>query len=315
MTHAVIDVAVFTNVGVHRPPIETLTEQPPLSVEVDLGCSVSIAPILPTVAHYVFDLCSPHGLKTEPVQHFEALYAFIRAADADDSGLKWDPGDYIQTAIALSRIAHPTSIGFEDAARLFMTADGTDVHEGLPGPIKGFGAHAFVTDDPKNWRNWLTKNDARLTGRLMGAFYGSKGVRPPRIERAMWFHEYTARTYHLDLRWVLVVTGLEALINVDEHKARQQFRTRTVGLANRYGVPWTDEDAKKAYALRSKLAHGQHVADSGAEGHDLYRRMEEVLRTVVREALLDAEFGSIFANEKHIEAEWPLPAGIGKPVP
>ncbi len=311
MTHPVIDVAVFTNVGLHSALIEMLTKEPPLSVEVDLGCGVSIAPILPTVAHCVFDLCSPHRLKTEPVQPFEALYAFIRAADADDSGLTWDPGDFIQIAIALSRIAHPTSIGFEDTARLFMTADGGDIHEALPGPIKGFGAYAYVTNDPNSWRNWLTKNDAKLTGRLMRAYCGSKGVRSLRIERALWFHEYTARTYQLDLRWVLVVTGLEALINVDERKARQQFRTRTVGLANRYGVPWTDEDAKKAYSLRSKLAHGQHVGNSGAEGHDLYRRMEEVLRTVVREALLDEEFGSIFADERRIETEWPLPTGTG----
>lgn len=315
MTHPVIDVAVFTNVGLHSVPIDTRTKQPPLSVEVDLGYGVSIAPILPTVAHYVFDLCSPHRLKTRPGRQFGALYAFIRPADSDDSGLKWDPGEYIQTAIALSRIAHPTSIGFEDAARLVMTADGTDIHEALPGPIQGFGAHAFVTDDPKNWRNWLTKNDATLTGRLMGAYYGSKGVRPPRIERALWFHEYATRTCHLDLRWVLIVAGLEALINVDEQKVKQQFRTRTVGLANQYGVLWTDEDARKAYALRSKLAHGQNVADSGAEGHDLYRRMEEVLRTVIREALLDPGFGSIFAQDKRIRAEWRLPTGTEKPVP
>lgn len=36
---------------------------------------------------------------------------------------------------------------------------------------------------------------------------------------------------------------------------------------------------------------------------DLYRRIEEVLRTAVREALLDAEFGSIFADDKRIQAE------------
>lgn len=308
MTYPVIDVAVFTNVGLQGMAIEMLTGQPHLSEKVDLGYGVSIAPIQPKVADYVLNLCSPHGFKTKPKQMFHVLYAFVREADADDSGLKWDPGDYIQTAIALSRIAHPTSIGFEDAARLFMTADRTDVHEAVPGPIKGFGAHAFVTDDPKNWRNWLTKNDAILTGRLMGAYYRSKGV-CPRIERALWFHEYTARTCHLDLRWVLVVTGLEALINVDKQQAKQQFRTRTVGLANRYGVPWTDEDANKAYALRSEVAHGQNVADSGVEGHDLYRRMEEVLRTVIREALLDTDFGLIFTDEKHIKAEWPLPGG------
>ena len=312
MTPSVIDVAVFTNVGVHSASIETLTTYPPLSVEVDLGQGVSIAPILPSIAKYVFGLCSPHHLKSEPVDPFNALYAFIRGDNTDESGLTWDKGEYIQTAIVLSRLAHPTSIGFEDSARLFLSADGKDVHEGVPGPIKGFGAHAFVTDQPSNWRNWLTKDDAVLTRRLMGAFYDSTAVRPPRVTRALWFHEYTARTHYLNLRWVLMVTGLEALINVDEKGSRQQFRTRTVGLASRCGISWTDEDAKVAYGLRSKLAHGQHVSSSKAEHHALYVRMETVLRAALREALLNADFGSIFADDNQIKAEWPLPSGGGE---
>jgi len=264
------------------------------------------------VAKYVFDLCSPHALKTDPVQQFDALYAFVRGEDSDDYGLTWDTGEYIQTAIALSRLAHPTSIGFEDSARLFLTADGKDVHEGVPGPVKGFGAHAYVSDHPKNWRNWLTRQDAAMTRRLMQTFYQSEGGRPPRITRALWFHEYTARTYHLDLRWVLVVTGLEALINVDERRAIQQFRTRTVGLADRCGVPWSDEDAKVAYRLRSKLAHGQQVSNLEAPEHVLYSGMETLLRIAVREAILNPDFGSIFADEDRIRAEWPLPSTINE---
>jgi hypothetical protein len=287
-----------------------LTTYPPLNVEVTLGQGDSIAPILPNVADYVFDLCSPHALKSEPVRQYNALYAFIRGDDANESGLKWDRDEHIQTAIALSRLAHPTSIGFEDSARLFLSVDGTDVHEAVPGPIKGFGAQAYVTDHPKNCRNWLTKDDAVLTRRLMEAFYQSKDARLHRVTRALWFHEYTSRTYHLDLRWVLVVTGLEALINVDEQKMRQQFRTRTVGLANRCEVPWTDEDATLAYRLRSKLAHGQRVSDTELEEHALYGRMETVLRVAVRKALLDAEFRSIFADENRIRVEWPLPPAV-----
>jgi thiosulfate reductase cytochrome b subunit len=183
----------------------------------------------------------------------------------------------------------------------------------VPGPIKGFGSQAFVTDDPTNWRNWLTEHDAKLTRHLMEAFYSSERTRPPRITRALWFHECTARTYHLDLRWVLVVTGLEALINVEKQRATQQFRTRTVGLANRCGVPWTDQDAKVAYGLRSKLAHGQHVSDPKAEHHTLYCRMEAVLRVGVRDALLNAAFGAIFADDVQIRTEWPLPSAAEEP--
>ena len=97
MAHPVIDVAVFPNVGVQSAPIEMLTTYPPLNIEVTLGQGVSIAPILPTVADYVFKLCSPHALKTEPVRQYEALYAFIRDGDADESGFVWDRDERLQT--------------------------------------------------------------------------------------------------------------------------------------------------------------------------------------------------------------------------
>ena len=133
-------------------------------------------------------------------------------------------------------------------------------------------------------------------------------ARPRRITRALWAYEYATRTYFLDLRWPVVVTGLEALLNVDEARSTQQFRTRTVGLAGRCGVPWTDDDAKAAYRLRSKLTHGQHVADTSDTQHALYMRMETVLRTAAREALLNPDFAAIFANDESIRREWPLPA-------
>lgn len=113
MAGQVIDVAVFTNVGIHSASNGVLATHPPLSVEVCLGQGVSIAPILPSVANYVLKLCSPHDLRPAPVNLPNALYAFIRGEDTDGSDLTWDRGGYIQTAITLSRLAHPTSIGFE----------------------------------------------------------------------------------------------------------------------------------------------------------------------------------------------------------
>ena len=42
--------------------------------------------------------------------------------------------------------------------------------------------------------------------------------------------------------------------------------------------------------------------------HALYMRMETVLRTATREALLNADFAAIFAEDESIQREWPLPA-------
>jgi hypothetical protein len=306
MARPVIDVAVFTNAGVISATVDVWQASPPLSVEVDVGQGVTVAPIDENIADYVFDLCSPHRLKQQPVQQFKSLYAFMRDDDADETSLTWDPHHHISTAIALSRLAHPTSIGFEDSARLFVTRDLKGIDEAVVGPIKDFGSLAFCTPEASGYRNWLTKADALLTARLMKAYYDSEGSRPPRVNRALWQHESAARTYFLNLRWVMVATGLEALINVDEQGTRQQFRTRTVGLADYLGLQWTDADASDAYRLRSKLAHGQYVADTGVEEHALYTRMETVLRVAVREALLNPEVSAIFANDDLIRRQWPL---------
>ena len=304
MARPVLDVALFSNVGVHSAPAGTLVAHPPLKCEVALGQGVSDGPIPKNVADYVFDLTSPHGLKTKPVRQFHALYAFKRPDDADATGLEWDPQRCIEQAIALSRLVHPTSVSLEDTARLFLSPDGENVDEAVVGPIGDARAKAYVSETS---RNWLTEDDATRLSGVVDAFYESEETRPERITRALRFHEYAAQSLNLELRWVLVVTALEALINVEETRKRQQFRTRTLGLAEACSVAWTDDDAKEAYRLRSKLTHGQHVNDVGVAGHDLYCRMEEVLRVALRNGILDPGFADAFADDSCITSRWPIP--------
>ena len=96
MARPVLDVALFTNVGVHTASAETVTEHPPLKKDVVLEHGVSVGAITRNVADYVFDLTSPHDLKTKPTRQFHALYAFKRSDDADTTGLEWDPQRYIE---------------------------------------------------------------------------------------------------------------------------------------------------------------------------------------------------------------------------
>jgi hypothetical protein len=65
----------------------------------------------------------------------------------------------------------------------------------------------------------------------------------PRVHRAYWNHEYAMHTYYIDMRWPLVVSGLEALVNVGESNVTQQFRLRVLQLATEFQIPLTEAEA------------------------------------------------------------------------
>ena len=294
---------MFTNSGVQRASVEIWGANRPLNRQIDLGEGVSVAPVLRSVADYVFRLCDPHGLTTAPTRTFQALYSFIKDDDADETAYAWDSGRRIEMAVALSRLVHPTTIGFEYSARLFLNDAQTDVDEAVVGPFKGPGAAAYLAEAS---RDWLTDAEAVATGDLLQAFYEGEDGRPHRINRAIRFHEYAARSDQLENRWVLIVTALESLINVEVRDQSRQFRTRTVQLAEACGAPWTDAEAREAYRLRSKLTHGQPVTDPGAEGLQLYRNLESVLRSALTRAILEQDFAANFSSDDQIQAAWPL---------
>jgi len=92
MARRVLDIVLFTNVGVVSASIAAWRAAPPLKTGVDLGQGVTLGPVPLSVADYVFDLCYPHALKAKPVRAFRSLYAFSRRDDADQSGLTWAGG-------------------------------------------------------------------------------------------------------------------------------------------------------------------------------------------------------------------------------
>ena len=251
----------------------------------------------------VFAACRPAGFSHSPCPQFGQRYAFWNRNPAEPSGYDWDSDHSLQTAVALSRLVHPTSIGLEYSARVKLHSTG-QVKEIIPGPVNGPLAQAYVADTATH--NWLTEADAKALRQLLGSFYAVSADLPPRLRRALWNHEYAAVLSWMEVRWTVVATALEALIHTDRERSTKQFVNRVTALATRVGVDFSHRDAEQAYDYRSSLAHGDGIGDSDDAVIDLYCRMEAVLRASIRAALEDITFRDIFRDKEQIRGQFPL---------
>ncbi len=121
------------------------------------------------------------------------------------------------------------------------------------------------------------------------------------------------RSNTVDIRWMFVVEGLDALINTGRAKCEYQFRIRVKKLADYlriFSTPITPEELTKAYKIRSKLVHtekflyGLDEILPCIEHNALYEKLEAVLRITVRTALLDETFGNSFETEASVASRW-----------
>ena len=138
------------------------------------------------------------------------------------------------------------------------------------------------------------------------------GKLAPRIHKALWFHEYSARSYYLDVRWTLVCVGLEPLIHTDEHRSTEQFKLRVAALAQEVGVSLSVTEAHTGYTLRSEVVHsGFLLANSPSQAPQsdqvsLYDKLEDVLRKSVLRSFHDPSFAAVFVNDAMIKNRWPV---------
>ena len=160
-------------------------------------------------------------------------------------------------------------------------------------------------------RDWLSVDDGKTLRTLMPWLSKSKNMHA-RVHRAHWNHEYAMRSFYLDARWTLVVSGLEALISFGEDELAWQFCERVRQLAVECHVSLSEIELRAAYKLRSKLVH----AESFLSGLDtilprtqhtaLYEKLESVLRQTVLRCLLDDSFGNFFRDDAAVKTRWPL---------
>ena len=220
------------------------------------------------------------------------LYAFVRDTTAQELP-QYQGLNELYTVIALSRLVHPTSTGERYCAKIF--------------PLPGICPDVLLGDAS---RDWLSPDDGLELRRLL-PWVPSTKLMHRRVHRAFWNHEQAMRSYYLDLRWNLVVSGLEALVTVEGRNVMQQFIRRVGNLAADFGIPLTEPELRKAYELRSGLAHAQGFLYDfctvlpSDEHKPLYDKLESLLRATLKASLLDETFGRNFADKDAVRKRWP----------
>lgn len=233
------------------------------------------------------------------------LYAFVRKVP-DSEMRPYEGLESLHAVMALSRLIQPTSVGSRYCTKVH--------HYGLPDSAISAVQYGGISPDvfvSRGQRDWLSVRDAERLRALMPWLSKNKPMHD-RVRRAYWYHEYAMRSYLLDMRFPLVTTGLEALINTEDRDSGRQFYKRVVQLAQECEVCLEECEAQAAWKLRSKLSHaeaflsGLNFVLPQNEHTDLYEKLEAILRSTVRRCLMDESFGNRFRDREAVEAHWPL---------
>jgi hypothetical protein len=258
----------------------------------------------------VMDACSPRGENFNPVRQYGGPYGFIRVNAPEIGTYRFDADGRLAVCVGLSRLAFPTAVGFQYAARIRTPNAGARII--APMPPTNLNPYAFVSDERSNW---LIPDDVPLIRRLVESYFTNKPT--ARIGSALWQFETAFRSYYVDTRWPLLVTGLEALVHIrgerdPKHRTRHAGSTRVFAqrlaiLAARVGQPSATESVlRNIYDRRSTLVHGQGLGQLDQTTRELYDATEQLLAGVLRTALLEPEFSALFASDAAIQAAFPL---------
>lgn len=277
--------------------------------EVQIAADLKIVP-LEELAHRVLDACETRGEnKSREFRQYGSLYAFVRsnAPISSHSRRIWDPDRRLATALQISRVAKPTSIGYEYAARIF--GEGGEKLQIFPADIKGVGAHAFILNPATDG---LRDKDVRLFRNLLASFDPSN--LPNRVKAALRMHEYLHWTPAIQLRWPLLVTALESFVHIDERskgsglkggwKSTDQFVSRLFRLRESVSaLHWSRADLAAIYELRSAFVHGRAGGINALRGEPRrhYSTAERALRLILQAAILNPSVAEIFASDASIK--------------
>lgn len=299
----------------------TLSEATPGSIDeskkirdpIDLGRDVWIGRLEQELTNQIRKACMPAGLNWPLHYAWGVMYSMFRvnAPENPQSQCQWDPDGQLNRAIRLSRLVHPTSVSCELTARV---ADPPEVQTRViaPSHIKGLGSQAYVLDTA---HNWLTTDDASVLRQLIATY--DHPTTCERVKSALFYFEYVAATYWVDLRWVTLTTACESLIHIDGERdpanptkfagSTHVFVQRMSRLTNAiYGAPLPEADLREMYRQRSALAHGLDFTGMTPENRRLYGSQEDALRRILLKAVLEPTFAATFGDDAEIQAAWPL---------
>ncbi len=293
------EVIIQTRQAVQAAPYELFESNPPLE-HFQLTPEICITTLEGKIANHVMDCCDPRLFGfPEPVRQSPQLYAFVRATPLDTNICDWQPDETLELCVVLSRLVHATSFPLTYHAKIGLDPKGT-LAEVIPLQFHARQTGAWIS--PRSNRDWLTQPDAVALKPLVDRLPLQV---PKRVSRAFWFNEFAARNYFADVRWTLVATGLEALTHTDKYRSGYQFRTRTAKLAAHVGISAFNEDqAGRFYDMRSQIAHGQGLKELTDFDNELYQQAEDLLRLILRKAILDSAFAATFNDSAAVIQNW-----------
>lgn len=257
------------------------------------------------LAKNIQQACEPphYNISVQPWDRH--LYAFVRRVPSIEKTNNEGISELF-TTVALSRLINPTSTGERYCAKVFHFGLDDSAIQAIQ--FRGISPDVFL---PQNPRDWLSVEDGEHLRKLMS--WVSQKPMHGRVHRAYWYHEYAMRSYYLDARWTLVVSGLEALVNVEEQNVRKQFRVRVKQIADELQVKLSISGLNKIYTLRSKLVHGEtflfglQTELPKDQQTELYEKLELVLRKTIRRCLEDEQFSDYFRDDKAVKQRWRVP--------
>ena len=281
------------------------------------------------LSNTVYEACESPGVPNHKVfRQYGQLYTIALFTGPWTPGQlsEWDAEGDITRFVTLSQLVHPTSIGFGNSARLTFGPNG-DFISADPGPCRGITEQAFTIP---HHRNWISEPECEQIKHLLAN--SNMENLPDKVARARWNVQHAAYQYFFEVRTLLVVSGLEALLHTRNPSPRnskrkppgtgKQFAMRTARLAKLLNVPFTLADAAAVWDHRSDVAHGRDpwAARQNARGgaqqppeltkNDAtvkrYLQAEHLLRATVLRCLTDAQFAAIFASDASVEKSFPL---------
>ncbi|MBI1746534.1 MAG: hypothetical protein HYR55_08090 [Acidobacteria bacterium] len=318
------DIALFINNAVFRDGLvnRPCSEWPPKS-KFNIAHDLWVGKLNNELVEMMFEACEPPGYwEVKPIRQFSQLYAFVRELDLDYNSpnwYSWDTDERLQTSIALSRLIKPIS-SHHYSARVIYDSDSQTVKTISPyqsNDTYGIGIAP----------NWLTTGDLAQLAGLVTLFFSSNFHEIGRLWRAFCYYELAVRSLLIDVKWVFIVTAIEALVQLGRGgSALRDFKTRVPHLAKISGIQFSASDAAQAFKLKSGIGHGEGFPRLKRGAYDqenkdipesdqqfmilptknnykleLYRRTEDVLRNALMKAIREEGFREVFTTPRGIK--------------
>jgi hypothetical protein len=281
-----------------------LASFPPAKDRIEMGRGLWLGRLDADLAKALMDTCEPKVLGVPaPVRQYAQMYAYVRELHPSAELHRWDDDHRLSRLVAMSRLIHPTTVGFRYAGRVRQTDDGLAI---VPAQVLGISPDVYLS--PSHTRDWLTAPEAHLAGQVDAqSEHLTQPSFPKRVSRALWYFDYAQRTYYADVRWTMIATALEALIHTGTEGSTRHFKYRVPALAADVGAPtMTTSESDAAYDFRSRLSHGDaFLYDMPQADINLYDKLEEALRLTILKAFREPTFAGVFLDDSQIDARWP----------